>query len=70
MNILKRIRGGFGGASLPAPPLTPPAEAAGLPCYCPECGSENASETTEWDRRSTRISCPDCGLSRKTELLR
>ena len=76
MNLIRRIRDGLGGTATLTPaaqfalPRNSPIEAPGLPCYCPDCGSGNASETTERDRRSTRLTCPDCGLNRRTELLR
>lgn len=70
MNLIERIRDGLAGPAPFAPSVTPPAEAAGLPRFCPECGSGNASEATEHDRRSTRLTCPDCGLTERTELLR
>ena len=72
MNLIKRLQAGLNGPGYPAPATAPPppAQADGLPSYCPECGSGNAFEVTERDRRSTRLTCPDCGLGRRTELLR
>ncbi len=52
-----------------------PREANGVPApriypaLCPQCGSPDAGEETDRARTMATLTCPDCGLIRRTELL-
>lgn len=46
-----------------------PSDPNRTPAHCPECGSQEARAEWNQERTSFLLSCPDCGLSQRTELL-